>query len=38
MRLETILFVRELGIEVPQQVLAAVESGDWDRRTPAKSA
>jgi len=29
MRIETILFVRELGIEVPQDVLAAVENGDW---------
>ena len=38
MRRETILFVHELGIEVPQEVLAAVENGDWDRRTPPKSA
>jgi hypothetical protein len=33
MNSETILFVRELGIEVPQNVFAAVENGDWDRRT-----
>jgi hypothetical protein len=27
----TILFVRDLGIEVPQDVLTAIENGNWDR-------
>lgn len=34
MRTETILFVRELGIEVPQEVLDAIAKGEWDRCTP----
>ena len=37
MRGETILLVRELGIEVPREVLVSVQDGDWGRRTPAKS-
>ncbi|MDB6068116.1 MAG: hypothetical protein JWR26_4324 [Pedosphaera sp.] len=37
MQSATILFVHELGIEVPQDVLTAIENGDWDRRTPPKS-
>lgn len=32
----TILFVRELGIEVPENILTSAEKGDWDRRTPSK--
>jgi len=35
---EAILFVRDLGIEVPPEVSDAIEKGEWDIRTPAKSA
>jgi hypothetical protein len=37
MQSETILFVREMGIEVPQDVLAAIENDNWDRRAPPTS-
>jgi ankyrin repeat protein len=37
MRTETILFVREQGIEVPQKVLDAIAKGEWDRRTPKEN-
>jgi hypothetical protein len=34
---ETILFVRDLGIEVPPEVLTAVENGNWDRPATIKN-
>jgi hypothetical protein len=34
----TILFVRELGMDVPQNVLTAIENGEWDRRPTPKGA
>ena len=37
MNSEAILFVRELGMDVPPEVLTAVQNGEWDRRAPAKS-
>jgi len=37
MNSQTISLVRELGIEVPEDVLAAIENGHWDRRAPTKT-
>ena len=37
MRSETILLVHELGIEVPEDVLTAVQNGNWDT-APSKNA
>src|SRR5262249_2939185 len=36
MRGETILLVRQLGMDVPQDVLTAVQNGEWDPPAPAK--
>jgi hypothetical protein len=34
---EAILFVRDLGIEVPTEILDAIEKGEWDTPTHTKS-
>ena len=38
MNSESILFVRELGMDVPREVLTAVQNGEWDRRAPGSSS
>ncbi|HXI72466.1 MAG TPA: ankyrin repeat domain-containing protein [Verrucomicrobiae bacterium] len=38
MNSETIIFVHELGMEVPQNILTAINNGDWDVRKTAKTS